>query len=141
MLGFIVHWDHKPRMNQDWLRYSFQLYDYPARAYSVDELVFVDPNRTLDVLNPPNKVVTTLSEAMLLFSDDIPAFFLHPNASSSLFDFTHPQDAVYVVGPDYDDFSVDYGNSLRVPVVDENLELWASQVVAITLAHRCNQWR
>ena len=141
MIGIIAHWDHKLNASQEWLRHSYQMFDYAARAYNVDELVFVDLTGTLSLLQPPEtKIVTNLIDALNLFDTSHTLHYLCADGDTELFSYQHPENAVYVVGPDYNS-SIPYGDKISVPMANQKMELWASQVVSIVLAHRFSQWQ
>lgn len=137
MLGAIVHWDHKPTLAHEGLRYAYQMFDYAARAYNVDKLVFVDLTHTLEVLQPPEDIVDTLEEALALFPQDHTFHYLDKSGEQILLGYVHPVDSVYVIGPDYTSFTVPEGAStFRIDMANNEMELWASQVLGMVFAHR-----
>jgi len=133
MLGVIIHWDHKSNLDEVGKRNVFQHFDYACRAYGVDKLVIVDVNGTMS-LSPPHPVVRSLSAALTHFSG-AEICFVHPNGEKAIGSWhVRPEHIVYVVGADYEHLEMPDGClSLRIPVADPAIELWADQALAIVL--------
>jgi hypothetical protein len=136
MLGVIIHWDHKRGLDAIGRRNLFQHYDYACRAYAVDKLVIVDTGNTMG-LSPPHDVVRTLDEALARFEPGAAVYFVHPKADESLRFHFPPQDVIYIVGADYERLELpEECRSLKIPVADPAIELWADQALAIVLASK-----
>jgi hypothetical protein len=136
MLGVIIHWDHKRGLDAIGRRNLFQHYDYVCRAYAVDKLVIVDVNDTMD-LSPPHPVVRTTEEALAHFEDAVPVF-VHLQGKTVLGEtYFRPTHVVYIVGADYERLTLpEDAPSLRIPVTDPSIELWADQALALVLCDR-----
>lgn len=133
MIGVIGHWDHKARLGPVGRRVLYQCYDYTARVYGAVKLVMVDIDGTLDVDVPK---VGTLAEALGMFNDCTPVY-IHAGGRTSLCEFRHPGDAVYIVGPDYNSFVVpDGATSVKIEVERDVPELWAHTALAVVLHDR-----
>jgi len=141
MVEVIVHWDHKPMASIEWLRHSYQMYDYAARAYNVDQLIFIDKHGTLASLAPTNPIVENLSDAIELINPQSTIHFLHMTGAQNLFDYNHPKDAAYIIGPDYNSMEPIFGIGIQIPMANTKMELWASQTLSIILSHRHSLWQ
>lgn len=136
MLGVIIHWDHKPGLDDIGKRNLFQHYDYVCRGFGVDKLVIVDVNGTMS-LSPPHPVVRTLDAAIAHFPSETPVCGIHAAGAELIGRYRHPEDVIYVTGPDFSSFSLTGRfDSVSIPLADPLLELWADQALAIVLADR-----
>lgn len=132
----IIHWDHKPKLDHAHLRYMFQYWDYTCRGFGMEpsNFAFVDLEGTLALLSPPNPVFQTLAEALELFSEYEPVY-IHDQGKAVLGKFDHPENAVYIVGPNYDNFSYPSdAESVRIATAWE--DLWSHVALGIVLYDR-----
>jgi hypothetical protein len=132
----IIHWDHKTSFDNKNLRFLYQYWDYTCRGFGMEpsDFAFVDLDGTLSLLAPPNKVVNTLSEALLLFPDCAPVY-IHHSSDQLLPGFSHPDNPVYIVGPNYESMKIPVGAiSVKIPAWDD---LWGHVALGIVLYDRC----
>lgn len=133
MINVIVHWDHKPNPTRELLRYMYQQFDYAARAFLIDKLVFVDTHQTLKLLNPPETIVDTIEDALILFPE-IPRLLFTKYGTVTLNELVWPKDVTLIFGPDYTSCEVKVETTIQIPTPSNVIELWASQAMAIALA-------
>ena len=136
----IIHWDHKTRMNHDNMRYMYQYWDYSCRGFGLEpsSFVFVDLEGTLAGLNPPNKIFDTLEEALDSFPDFIPVY-IHGSGKTKLSEFNHPENAVYIFGPNWDSMAVpEDAVCVSIPAPDPviGIDLFSHVALGIVLYDR-----
>ncbi len=136
----IIHWDHKERMDLNNVRYMYQYWDYSCRGYGMlpKDFVFVDLEGTLHGLNPPNEIFGTLQEALDFFSDFTPVY-IHGSGAVNLPDFEHPENPVYIFGPNWDHMKVPDGAiCVSIPTPDPviGIDLFSHVTLGIVLYDR-----
>jgi hypothetical protein len=132
MTGAIFHWDAKAYFDYSHQRLWFQHYDYACRAFGAEKIVVVDPKDQVDLGISKARDIET---ALRFFTGYEPVL-IHGNGKEELSGFVHPEDAVYVVGPDYGGLGLPEGaKSVRIPM-GRPIELWAATALAIVLYDR-----
>jgi hypothetical protein len=132
----IVHWSHKTGICIVGERMSFQLYDYTARAYDA-ELRIVDVNGECGIEGVA--LYPSLEAALDGLTGTVVCLHKHEAAQGEALEtFVHPQDAVYIVGPDFASYvppvrSVEVAITTPGPVY---LELWSHVVAGMVLYDR-----
>lgn len=131
----IIHWDHKKGMDKKNLRYLYQYWDYTCRGFGMEpsDFAFVDLDGTLDSLQLPNMIFSSLYRALEMFKESSPVY-IHATGKQILCNFEHPLNAVYIVGPNYEGFSFpDTDMSVSIPAWDD---LWGHVALGIVLYDR-----
>lgn len=133
MLG-VCFFESEPRPADD-VRPCLRDWNDLRKAFSVDQMMFVDPFITHPEY-PTLTQFTDLSTAMS--STNVPWVFVEYNepGAISLPDFTHPTDVVYCFGSDREGLdSVDrqLGSWLSIPTQSA---LWSNQAAAVVLGNR-----
>jgi hypothetical protein len=138
MLGVIFHWDHKQGLEAAGQRVLFQTMDYALRAYRPDLIVVVDEDSTFTLGVPDNIMyVTSLQVALDLFPGYTPVYLDKTPGAVNLATFSHPADAVYVIGRDFGAMDVPPGALVvQIEYPGEEMVLWASVAAGITLYDR-----
>lgn len=140
MLGVIVHWDHKQGLEPIGKRSLLQYYDYTARAFGAEKIVYVDVDNTMhrDKVNSYSKRVFTLQDALKEFPNCTPVY-IHPSGDLEISEVSHPENAVYIVGPDFGKFAIpDDAFIVRINMIDDvqGLTLWSHTALGIVLHNR-----
>jgi hypothetical protein len=133
----IVHWSHKTGICTVGERMSFQLYDYTARAYDAG-LRIVDVNSECGIEGVA--LYPSLEAALDGLTGTVVCLHKHEAApGEALETFVHPpQDAVYIVGPDFASYVPPVG-SVEVAITTPGpvyLELWSHVVAGMVLYDR-----
>jgi hypothetical protein len=140
MVSVIIHWDHKKPMDANNKRYIFQLWDYACRSHGilVQNTIFVDLEGSLGAMNLANPVVDTLEEALSIAGkDDLTPVYVHGSANVELPNFEHPENAVYIFGPNYDRLPIPEGAvSVKIPLYAEPNNLFSQSCLPIILYDR-----
>ena len=131
----IIHWDHKPKLDHAHLRYMYQYWDYTCRGFGMEpsDFAFIDLEGSLSILKIPNPVFEKLDEALGLYEGT--PVYIHGEGAEDLSQFTHPKDAIYIVGPNYENFNFP-DNSLSVSIPNAWDDLWSHVALGIVLYDR-----
>lgn len=134
----IVHWSHKAGICAVGERMSYQLYDYTARSYGA-ELRVVDELGECGIDGVP--LYESLAEALKGLTGSIVCLSKSDPDAVELASFKHPEDAVYIIGPDYSGYVVPEGaSSVIIPTPGpEYVELWSQVVAGIVLFDRATK--
>jgi hypothetical protein len=122
------------------MRYIYQLWDYVCRSHGLApaNAIFVDLEGSLGALSPPNPVVSTLEEALSIAGkDDLTPVYVHGSALIDLPNFEHPENAVYILGPNYAKLPLPEGVvSVRIPLFAEPMDMFSQSCLPIILYDR-----
>ena len=140
MISVIIHWDHKKPMDANNKRYIFQLWDYACRSHGIApaNALFVDLEGSLGAMNLANPVVSSLEEALSIAGkDDLTPVYVHGSGKQELPNFEHPENAVYIFGPNYDKLKLpDEALSVRIPLYAEPKDMFSQSCLPIILYDR-----
>ena len=140
MISVIIHWDHKKAMDVENMRYIYQLWDYVCRSHGLApaNAIFVDCEGSLGAMNLANPVVSTLEEALSIAGKhDLTPVYVHGSAEVDLTNFEHPENAVYIFGPNYAKLPLPDGAvSVRIPLFAEPNDLFSQTCLPIILYDR-----
>ena len=135
MIKALIYWDHKSTMDATQLRFLYQYWDYTCRGFGMEpaDFSFIDVDGTLPLFSPPNGVFPNEENALEYYSEFTPVY-VHGQGKTELPAFDHPQDALYIMGPNYDSLTYpESALSVSIPAWDD---LWNHVALGIVLYDR-----
>ena len=136
MIKVCAYWDCKIGSGPELKRQLYQYYDFTAKAFGIDDLLLVDEDDSCTI-NPPN-LYSSVQEVRRKFSELLPVF-ISEKGESSLKDFKHPANALYIVGKNYSGYDVPEGaESVRIETFGF-VPLWAHVALGIVLIDRVHK--
>lgn len=138
MLGVIFHFDHKQGLHTTGKRNLFQLLDYTQRAFCPDRVTMVDRDGTYDDADILEHIEyqRTFREALATYEGYTPVY-ISKRGRETLGSFVHPDNAVYVFGPDYGSQRLpEEGLTVKIDYPNDGMVLWAVVAMGIVLYDR-----
>jgi len=125
----IFHWSPGLRLSAAERREILRRFDYICESYEVDDKLYITDE------DFGRKHAATLEEALARWSDCTPVY-VHPSGNAVVESMEHPNDVVYVFGPDYLPFTPPARAVVARIGSLGNHECWADQAAAIVLHER-----